>query len=143
MGLRTQQARQQIWPLKERDPPIRFLIHDKDGKFAKAFDTVLRSEGIKVIKVIHTPYRAPNANAYAERWVRSVREERLDRVLIMNGQHLSRVMKEYVAYYNSARPHQGLDQQSPIPRSILEPEGPVQCRDVLGGIIHDYYRKAA
>jgi transposase InsO family protein len=92
--------------------------------------------------MVRTPFQAPKANAVAERWVRSVREECLDHLLILNQRHLGRVLKEYVDYYNAARPHQGLCQQSPIPapRSF---EGCIHCRDVLGGILHDYSREAA
>ena len=93
--------------------------------------------------VIHTPVRAPNANAFAERWVRSVRNECLDKVLVVNESHLRRVLREYVIYFNGARPHQGLAQQSPIPRILPIADGPVRCRPVLGGILHDYYRDAA
>lgn len=136
----TQQARQVMWELADRAPSIRFLIRDNDTKFAQSFDTVFRSEGIDVIR---TPYRAPNANAYAERWIRSAREECLDKLLIINQAHLRRVMGEYIAFFNTARPHQGLDQQIPVPMSGHEHTGPVRARAVLGGIIHDYYHKAA
>jgi putative transposase len=136
----TQQARQVMWELEDREPGIRFLIRDNDKKFTDAFDTVFRSEGIDVIP---TPYRAPNANAYAERWIRSVREECLDKLLIINQAHLRRVMREYMAVFNTARPHQGLDQRIPVPMIDLEHTGPVRSRAVLGGIIHDYYRDAA
>jgi hypothetical protein len=68
----TQQARQMTWELEEREPPIRYLIHDNDPKFTESFDRVFRSEGIEIV---HTPYQAPNANAITERWVWSVREE--------------------------------------------------------------------
>ena len=129
-----------VWELEERERPIRFLIHDNDSKFTQAFDTVFVSERVKVI---HTPYRAPNANAYAERWVRTVREECLDKILVLNEAHLRRVMREYVAYYNSSRPHQGLEQQIPIASKAPVSGGPIRCRNVLGGIIHDYYREAA
>lgn len=95
------------------------------------------------MKIIRTPYRAPNANAFAERWVRTVREECLDKLIIINQQHLQQVMLEYISYYNTARPHQGIEQQIPIPQS--EPvvdSGSIVCLDVLGGIIHDYQRAA-
>ena len=61
--------------------------------------------------MIHTPYHAPNANAYAERWVRTARDECLDKLLIINQAHLRRVMREFIAYYNTARPHQGIDNE--------------------------------
>ncbi len=89
-----------------------------------------------------TLFHAPQADAVAERWVRSVREECLDQLLILSQRHLGNVLTEYTAYYNSARPHQGLGQESPIPFHVSG-EGQVRCRDVLGGIIHDYYRQAA
>lgn len=104
------------------------------------FDTIFRSIDIKVIRL---PYRAPNSNAFAERWVRTVREECLDKLLIINEGHLRRVMNEYIAHCNRIRPHQGIDQQTPIPFTIPEKQGEIRRRDVLGGIIHEYYREAA
>jgi putative transposase len=136
----VQQARQMVWELAGRDRPIRFLIHDNDTSFLQAFDTVFRSAGMDVIP---TPYRAPNAHAHAERWIRSVREECLNKLLIINQAHLRRVMQAFVAYHNTARPHQGIDQQIPIPGTAPIGTGPVRRRNVLGGIIHEYYREAA
>ena len=81
----------------------------------------------------------PNANAFSERWIRSAREECLDYILIINAAHLRRVVIEFVDYYNTARPHQGIDQQTPIPHARPS-SGTIQCRNILGGIIHDYYR---
>ena len=132
----TQQARQLVWELSDRENPLRFLIHDNDSSFCRAFDAVFESEGLHVI---NTPVRAPNANAFAERWVRTAREECLDHILVINAAHLRRVLIEFVQYYNASRPHQGLDQQSPIPYAVPS-GGTIQCRNVLGGIIHDYYR---
>ncbi len=126
--------------LDDRDPAMRFLIRDSDKKFSQAFDTVFRAEGVDVIR---TPYCAPNANAHIERWIRSVREECLDKVLIINQTHLRRVMREYVQFFNTARPHQGIDQQMPISGAAPLGTGPVRCRNVLGGIIYDYYRDVA
>lgn len=136
----TQKGRQMVWEFEDRTEPMRFLLRDNDSKFTGAFDTVFAAERIKVIK---TPYRAPNANAYAERWVRTVREECLDKILILNDGHLRRVMCEYVKYYNEARPHQGIEQQVPVPKMTTRANGPIRCRNVLGGIIHDYYREVA
>jgi putative transposase len=135
-----QQARQLVWELEEREPAIQFLIHDNDKKFTTAFDSVFHAQGIDVIP---TPFRAPNANAFVERWIRSAREECLDKVLIINQAHLRRVMGEYIAFFNAARPHQGLDQQIPLPKRNDETSGPVHCHNILGGILHDYYRDAA
>jgi len=134
----TQQARQLIWKLHQEDTSLRFLIHDNDTKFSNSFDAVFQSEGFHVI---HTPYSAPNANAFAERWVRTVREECLDHILILSALHLKRVLLEYIdGYYNVARPHQGIGQQFPISNQSLKATGPIQRRKVLGGIINDYHR---
>jgi putative transposase len=91
----TQQARQVMWALDAREPAIHFLIRDNDKKFSHAFDTVFRSAGIHVIPI---PHHAPNTNAFAERWIRSVREECLDKVLIINQAYLRCVMREYIAF---------------------------------------------
>ncbi len=101
---------------------------------------MFRSEGVAILR---TPYRAPNANAVAERWVRSAREECLDHLLILNEAHLRRVLEAYVGYYNRARPHQGLDQRTPVALDPARRSGPVRRRDALGGLLHDYYREAA
>lgn len=141
----TQQARTIVWDIgeirdRDRDSelPIRFLIHDRDTKFTSSFDTVFASEGIESVL---TPYRCPKANAFAERWVRTVRQECVDHLLIISQDHLRRVLLEYVNYYNHRRAHQGIGQRMPIPPTERQvaTSGPVQCRDVLGGIIHDYY----
>jgi putative transposase len=136
----TQQARQLVWKLQKEGKGMRFLLHDRDAKFSTSFDTVFAAEDIEVIL---TPYRAPNANAYAERWIRSMREECLDHLLIFNERHLDHVLREYSQYYNHARPHQGIGQEIPESAKDHPGEGPVQRRDVLGGLIHDYYRAVA
>ena len=136
----TQQARQLTWTLQEDEQPARYLIHDRDAKFPAAFDTVFAAEGVEIIR---TPYRAPNANAHAERWVRSAREECLDHLLFAGEAHLRRVLAEYIAHYNHARPHQGIEQQCPVARPAPVRAGPVRRRDRLGGLLHDYYREAA
>jgi hypothetical protein len=137
----TQQARNMVYDLQDRDRPMRYLIHDRDTKFFASFNTVFRSEGIHVILI---PPRAPNANAFAERWVRTVWEECLDHILILNDKHLLRVLKEFSVYHNSARPHQGLDQRIPLAYAMPTTNKVlVRHRTVLGGIINDYYRAAA
>ena len=134
----AQQARQLVWEMEDRKNEFHFLIHDNDTKFTDKFDAVFRSEDMRVIR---TPYQAPNANAFAERWVRTVREECLDHILVLNEAHLRNVLREYVEdYYNSARPHQGIGQGIPWPRGQPVGSGAVQKRKVLGGIINDYYR---
>jgi putative transposase len=136
----AQQARNLTWRLQDEAAPIRFLLHDRDAKYCAAFDRVFASEGIKVI---HSPYRAPNANSIAERWIRSARQECLDRLLILNEPHLLRVLTTYVDFYNHRRPHQGLGQRYPVPLVAGPPGGAIRRRDILGGIIHDYERQAA
>ena len=137
----AQQARQLIWELHDSaQPSKRFLIHDRDTKFTASFDAVFVSEGFEIVL---TPPQAPNANAFAERWVRSVREECLDQLLIFSERSLQRVLSEYTNYYNRARPHQGLKQQTPIPYPPCLSRGAIRHRPVLGGLIRDYYREAA
>jgi putative transposase len=117
-----------------------FLIHDRDSKFTAAFDEVFHSEGVTVI---HTPAQAPQANAYAERFVRTVRNEFLDWVLIIGRRHLQHVLRIYTQHYNRERPHRGLTLQLPQPRAPAQPQDDVQRRDRLGGLVHEYYRAAA
>ena len=136
----TQQARQLVWNLKDDSRDMAFLIHDNDTKFASSYDNVFSSEGIEIL---NTPYRAPKANVYAELWVRSVREECLDHILVLNENHLHCVLREYGKYYNHARPHQGLGQHFPVSGPERSIKGPIRRRDILGGVIHDYYRQAS
>ncbi|NDJ79073.1 MAG: transposase [Chloroflexi bacterium] len=136
----TQQARQMTWEFEDRELPMKYLIRDHDTRFTQSFDTVFEAAGIEIVNI---PYQAPNANAFAERWVRSVREECLDHLIVLNERHLRRVMTEYVAYFNERRPHQGLEQDSPLGLESVSIDGPIRCRHVLGGIIRDYYREAA
>src|ERR1022692_4918574 len=93
----TQQARNLTFLLAERSRAVEFLIRDRDTKFTASFDEVFRSEGVRIIK---TPIRAPRANAFAERFVGTVRRECLDRILIFGRRHLEQVLVEYLAHYN-------------------------------------------
>jgi transposase InsO family protein len=108
-------------------------------RFTAAFDEIFRSEGISVIRA---PIAAPRAKAHAERWVGSVRRECLDRILIVSRTHLERVLLEYVAHYNTHRPHRSLEQQPPLletdPVSARDQEWHVRRRDRLGGLLHEY-----
>jgi putative transposase len=121
---------------------MRFLIHDRDSKFSAAFDEVFRSEGIQVI---HTPVRAPQANAYAERFVRTIRAECLDWLLIVGRRHLERVLRIYIAHYDRERPHRALALHPPEPATgVSRPKtGKIERRDLLGGLIHEYHEAAA
>src|SRR5712691_12676335 len=119
---------------------MRFLIHDRDSKFSGAFDEVFRSEGIEVI---HTPIRAPQANAYAERFVRTVRAECLDWLLILGRRHLERTLRVYMTHYNRERPHRALRLQPPQPiRRSAPATETIERRDLLGGLIHEYHPAA-
>ena len=136
----TQQARQLSWQLQEaHGRPLGFLIRDRDGKFPASFDRVFASEGLAVVK---TPPQTPDANAVAERVVRTIRTECLDQVLIVNKAHLRSVLAHYTAYYNHRRPHQGREQMQPVPLVAAPPlpaaPGQIRCRPVLGGLINDY-----
>jgi hypothetical protein len=133
--------------LNKADPNIPILLFDPYSAPApaiKVFSPSLRNLDAECgFEIVDIPYQAPNANAYAERWVRSVREECLGRLLVWNEAHLRRVLAAYVQYYNSRRPHQGLGQDSPDGLKVISAEGEIHRRDVLGGIIHDYYRQEA
>jgi transposase InsO family protein len=102
---------------------------------------VFRGEGIRIVK---TPVRAPKANAIAERFVRTVRAECLDWLLILNRRHLEQVLRVYVNHYNSERPHRALELRPPKPQSHAgSTVAEIHRRDRLGGLIHEYYRAAA
>ena len=111
-ALVTQLARNLAGDLFDRGRSIKFLIRDRDAKFTASFDEVFTSEGIRVIK---TPVRSPRANAYAERWVRTVRTECLDWILVLGRRHVYGILQEYVRHYNQHRPHRGLDLGVPVP----------------------------
>jgi putative transposase len=129
--------------LEDRGRSIRFLLRDHDAKFTSSFDEVFRSEGAQVLR---TPIRAPKANAYAERWVQTVRAECLDWTLVLGRRHLLRILGAYVRHYNQQRPHRGLGLAVPQPQepsSTLLSPGKVGRRDLLGGLIHEYHAVAA
>lgn len=115
----------------------RFLLHDRDTKFSLRFRIVLEAAGIRMIR---TPFQAPNANAYAERFVRSIKEECLDRVILFGEGRLRRAFEDYLAHYHGEHNHQGLGNE------LLEPTrngtGEILCNQRLGGLLK-YYRRAA
>jgi transposase InsO family protein len=137
----VQQARNLTMVLAERIHVVRFLVRDRDGKFTDSFDEVFRSEGIEIIR---TPFRAQRANAFAERFVGTIRRECLDRMLIFHRRLLEAVLTEYVDYYNHHRPHRSLNQASPLfvsaPAPLTSPvnAGRLRRTDRLGGLIHEY-----
>ena len=95
------------------------------------------------MEIVRTPYRAPKANAIAERWVGSVRRECLEHLLLVNEAHVRRVLSVYVAHYSQARPHQGVEQRTPLPPTGRAEQGPIRRRDLLGDVLRQYYREAA
>ena len=134
----TQQLREAT-PFEERP---QFLIRDNDAKYGPRFDRLVAASGIRVLR---TPIRAPRANATCERFLGSVRRECLDHILILTEAHLRHVLKEYVAYFNRARPHQGLGQRLPQPMldrpsTILGAK--ITAIPVRGGLYYDYRRAA-
>jgi putative transposase len=141
-----QQARNLLMDLDGRTLRPRFLIHDRDAKFSRAFDAIFQGEGMEVIRA---PIRAPNANAHVERWVGSVRRECLDRLLIFSRRQLDCVVRVYVQHYNEGRPHRALDLRAPDPgatpstRGDPAESGGLRRRDLLGGLIHEYEAAAA
>jgi hypothetical protein len=136
----TQQARNISMALTDQVAPVKFLLRDRDTKFTSSFDAVFAAEGVRIIK---TPVRAPRANAIAERFVGTVRQECLDRMIILGRRHLQAVLREYVEHYNQHRPHRSLRQRAPsnadgAPAHICQPHGAHLLRtDVLGGLMHE------
>jgi putative transposase len=137
----AQQARNLLMDLGDRTGSFRFLIRDRDAKFTSAFDEIFAGEGVTIVK---TPPRTPRANCYAERWIRTARAECTDRMLIYNQQQLRSVLREYASHYNQHRPHQSRRQRPPDydDQPNPRPDLPVHRREVLGGVINEYYQAA-
>jgi putative transposase len=143
-GWVTQQARNLLLVLDERGRQVRFLLRDHDAKFTRSFNDLFRSQDADILV---TPVRAPQANAYAERWVRTVRTECLDWLLIVGRGHLEQILRVYVQHYNRHRPHRalGLRPPDPLARPAVRAEdnrSAVRRRDLLGGLLHEYRRAA-
>jgi putative transposase len=128
--------------LEDRVGQFRLLVRDRDAKFTAAFDAVFAAEGSRVLR---TPVRAPRANAYAERWVGTVRRELRDRMLIVGCRQLRSVLAEYADHSNGHRPHRALGQAPPLGSAeppVIPAAGRVARRDRLGGLIHAYAQVA-
>ena len=140
----TQQARNLFLATADGGQRRRFVLRDRDATFCRGFDDVFGAEGAEVLV---TPVQAPNANAYAERWIRTVRAECLDWLLIISRGHLEQVLRMYVEHYNQHRPHRALGLESPDPSVGLTLVGEarqarVHRRDLLSGLLHEYRRAA-
>lgn len=131
----TQVARNFCADLEDAGRRVRFLIRDRDTKFTASFDNVFAAIGAETIL---TPVRSPKANAFAERWVRTVREDCLDHLLVFSRRHLEQVFAEYVRHYNNARPHRSLDLTPPCPVAVVGSVKALRRRDLIGGLIHEY-----
>jgi len=126
---------------QDQDHTASYLIRDRDGKFTAQFDAIVKTEGVKVIRL--TP-RAPNLNAYAERWVQSLKHECLNNFIVLGERHLRYLVSQFVEHYLKERPHQSKDNAplsgTPPP---LEPHGEIICHERLGGLLKHYTRRAA
>jgi putative transposase len=128
----------------ERGRRLGFLVRDRDARFTRAFDDLFGSDDADVLI---TPLQAPNTNAYAELWIRTVRAECLDWLLIVGRSHLEQVLGVYARHYNVHRPHRALALRPPDPperHTMLggEDRGAVRRGDLLGGLLHEYRRAA-
>ncbi|MEM6553802.1 MAG: integrase core domain-containing protein [Planctomycetota bacterium] len=136
-----------MW-LEEQGLEATHLIHDRDTKFTVTFDHLLRAAGVRVVK---SPVMAPNANAFAESWIATVKRECLDHFACFSLGHVDHLVQTFVGYYNRRRPHQGLGNlvlsQPNTPELKIaqddRPNSSIGCRSELGGLLKSYYRHAA
>lgn len=146
-----QQARNALWEHEEHGIEPRFFLHDRDACYSEDFDDLLKDIDIETV---HTPYQAPNANAFAERWVRSLREECLNQLVILGLGRLQYVLGQYREFFNYHRPHQGIGNRIPVradpgtnesQATLDKPIGPngIKCRQFLGGLLKSYSQTAA
>jgi transposase InsO family protein len=134
-------ARQLTDPFDGFLPGKRYLIHDRDSKFTDAFDQLLRDSGVEPVAL---PPRSPDLNAYCERFIRSIKEEALNRMIIMGEASLRHVLTQYLAHYHTERNHQGLANQLIAPEAEVGGQaGHVVSQKRLGGLLSYYHREAA
>jgi transposase InsO family protein len=122
--------------------PGQYLIHDRDGKYCPAFQQIIDAAGVTRVPL---PPRSPNLNAYAERWVRSIKEECLSRLILFGEASLRHALAQYVEHFHHERPHQGKGNVvlMPLPEHRAVREGPLRCQERLGGLLKYYDREAA
>jgi putative transposase len=119
----------------------RYLLHDRDTKYARSFRAIIASGQVELLAL---PARCPNLNAFAERWVRSVKEECLSKLVLLGERALRRALREYVEHYHAERNHQGKGNVLLFPRDTdVRREAPVQCRERLGGLLRYYHQEPA
>jgi transposase InsO family protein len=131
---------QQFRMIVPGDQPHRFLIHDRDSIYAEGVDLTLAAMGLEVLK---TPVRAPQANAYCERLIGTIRRECLDWVIRIGARHLHHILKAWVAHYHEERPHQGLGNELIALTTTVIGTGQIKCCERLGGVLKFYYGEAA
>jgi putative transposase len=119
-----------------------YLIHDRDGKYCPAFQQIITAAGVTRVPL---PARSPNLNAYAERWVRSVKDECLSKPILFGQRALRHALQEFVEHYHQERPHQGMGNVMliPLPSAHVEHGGSIRCRERLGGLLKYYDHEAA
>jgi putative transposase len=142
----AQAARNLVMDLHDAGSNARYFIRDRDGKYPAVFDMILADAGIKVVR---SGVQMPRMNAIIERWVRTCRRELLDRTLIYNQRHLLHALREFEAFYNEHRPHQGIANArplKPLPERITDPDRlarlAIRGRDRLGGVLREYEHAA-
>jgi putative transposase len=133
------QAEAFVAQAKQVGLPAGQVVRDRDAKYSTAFDAGLTAGGARVIR---TPFRAPNVNAYVERFVQAIEHECLDKLIVFGPAHMDHVIGEYVTYYHEERPHQGRG-NVPLTPHTAAADGEVVCRERLGGLLRHYYRRVA
>ena len=119
---------------------LRYLLHDRDSKYSAGVDDLLLASGIKPLKL---PARSPNLNAYAERFVRSIKHECLDRLILFGEKSLRYVLREYISHYHAERNHQGIGNAIPFPDERLMKSGKIIKSQRLGGLLNFYHGRCA